>query len=320
MLEGLRGAERRQRVAALETRDQPAWLPFVFFLLEMGLLVALMALVAIMTPSWAGIEWEVFNERLWAGDLPALVVRATLLAILLPWLALHPLYVAAGFAIYLNRRTWLEGWDVEVSLRRLARRLEPPSDSAPPRAGGAALILACCLASVAGAGSAPLSAQEPDPVSATEVAPAAWTGAPEDDPRVVIEEVMRRPELDRTETVRRWQIRQAILDAFEAREDKQTTAPWLVAFAELVAFVGRPLMWIVAAILVLFLARAIWRRAIGSAAEGPVETAPPAELFGLDLRPSSLPEDIPGRGRPAVARRRPGRRFEPALPRARSPD
>jgi hypothetical protein len=35
---------------------------------------------------------------------------------------LEPFYVAAGFALYLNRRTLLEGWDLEVALRRLAER------------------------------------------------------------------------------------------------------------------------------------------------------------------------------------------------------
>ena len=29
----------------------------------------------------------------------------------------------AGFGIYLNNRTWIEGWDVELAFRRLARRL-----------------------------------------------------------------------------------------------------------------------------------------------------------------------------------------------------
>ena len=31
---------------------------------------------------------------------------------------LEPFYVAAGFAMYLNRRAELEGWDVEQELRR----------------------------------------------------------------------------------------------------------------------------------------------------------------------------------------------------------
>ena len=43
-------------------------------------------------------------------------------------LVLEPFYVAAGFGLYLNRRTMLEGWDIEVALRRIA--------AAPCRAAG----------------------------------------------------------------------------------------------------------------------------------------------------------------------------------------
>ena len=37
----------------------------------------------------------------------------------------EPCYVAAGFALYLNRRTALEGWDLEVALRRIGERMQP---------------------------------------------------------------------------------------------------------------------------------------------------------------------------------------------------
>jgi hypothetical protein len=33
-------------------------------------------------------------------------------------LFLEPFYVAAGFAMYLNRRTQLEAWDIEQEFRR----------------------------------------------------------------------------------------------------------------------------------------------------------------------------------------------------------
>jgi hypothetical protein len=33
----------------------------------------------------------------------------------------EPLYVACGFALYLNKRTWLEGWDLQLGLTRLGR-------------------------------------------------------------------------------------------------------------------------------------------------------------------------------------------------------
>ncbi len=36
--------------------------------------------------------------------------------------------MAAGFALYLNRRTALEGWDLEVQLRRIAQRTDQRQD------------------------------------------------------------------------------------------------------------------------------------------------------------------------------------------------
>ena len=37
--------------------------------------------------------------------------------------AIEPLYVACGFALYLNRRTQLEAWDIDLAFRRLRARL-----------------------------------------------------------------------------------------------------------------------------------------------------------------------------------------------------
>src|SRR5690606_23002780 len=37
----------------------------------------------------------------------------------------EPIYVASGFSLYLNRRTILEGWDIELAFRRLRTRLMP---------------------------------------------------------------------------------------------------------------------------------------------------------------------------------------------------
>ena len=59
------------------------------------------------------------------ASLMELVQRASLedaIVYALVILALEPFYVAAGFALYLNRRTLLEGWDIELALRRIAER------------------------------------------------------------------------------------------------------------------------------------------------------------------------------------------------------
>ncbi len=46
------------------------------------------------------------------GDLSYLVALSLI----------EPLYLASGFTLYLNRRTELEGWDIEIVFRQLAAR------------------------------------------------------------------------------------------------------------------------------------------------------------------------------------------------------
>ena len=64
---------------------------------------AMWSLVFEQPPKWAQVLFNVFA-----------------------WLAtslIEPFYVGAGFAFYLNRRTQLEAWDLELAFRQLAKRL-----------------------------------------------------------------------------------------------------------------------------------------------------------------------------------------------------
>jgi hypothetical protein len=72
-----------------------------------------------------------------------------------------PFYVCAGFTLYINRRVSVEGWDIELVFRRMARRLSQARQAAAASAGraGAALALAVVLwASAAGAWAQPAAA------------------------------------------------------------------------------------------------------------------------------------------------------------------
>lgn len=60
---------------------------------------------------------------------------------------IEPFFVGAGFGLYLNRRTQLEAWDVEIAFRRMRKRIE---------AGGVAMLLALALATTL---SLPLTSQ-----------------------------------------------------------------------------------------------------------------------------------------------------------------
>lgn len=106
---GARVRQIRRRIAGAA-----AMMTFAFNLAESALTIALVSLVFWLAPT--GRAPDVFDVL--AGE------SSMFLALLLPaaygvavWF-LEPFYVAAGFAMYLNRRADLEAWDIEQEFRR----------------------------------------------------------------------------------------------------------------------------------------------------------------------------------------------------------
>lgn len=297
-LEGLQGARRRARHSILAGSLEVAGaLPFVFVLLQICLLASLFALLSVLTPPGLGIEWSTIWERFFEGDLPAWGSRGIWAAAAMVPLSIHPLLVAAGFGLYLDRRTVLEGWDLEIAFRRLARRLEGTS---------AAVVLVLLLSGPLAPG--PARAEPPTTASATTTGrieiheveeedatrPVAhWTGERQDDPRHRAREIVRRPEFGGSEKRTVWRIREDLLERFEDQEDDRVSRPpiWLEALLGAVVGTGEVLVWglLGLGLVVLAVTAARSRRKRPSSPE----SAPvPESLFGLDLRTESLPEDV----------------------------
>ena len=114
-LEGQRGSARSKRRALLlgSERGAAAGLQFVYANLEMIVLVALIALVAWFVPDAIKNRWW----QLYIDGEGLLTQLAVTLGYGLVVLVLEPFYVAAGFAMYLNRRVELEAWDIEQEFR-----------------------------------------------------------------------------------------------------------------------------------------------------------------------------------------------------------
>lgn len=118
-LEGNRGRAARERLSVLgrRTRSSAVWLTLVCMHFEAVLYWSLLLVTTLLVPAKAYEArgfFEAFAGGAWSWTHLA-AYAATVLII-------EPFYVAAGFALYLNRRTLLEGWDLEVALRRLAER------------------------------------------------------------------------------------------------------------------------------------------------------------------------------------------------------
>ncbi len=124
-LEGLAGEAREQRLRVLLQRNGGAaqWLTIIGVHLETALWFGLMALFYLFVPQQVELEWDwqaLFDTTeygwLWFEHL----VNFLYPLVLIVW---EPIYVACGFSLYLNRRTILEGWDIELAFRRLRQRL-----------------------------------------------------------------------------------------------------------------------------------------------------------------------------------------------------
>jgi hypothetical protein len=203
--------------------------------------------LAIMAGLVIGAQMLVPDEASWiAEDLWSLgarsVTRYTMLgSYVLAVGLIEPLFVAAGFGLYINRRTNIEGWDVELTFRRMARRLAPAG-------GSAALALLLSLGTLL-AGLEPAAAQ-PQPPSATQ----SLTQSAVDDslrlPRPAVADdgkaeasmarVLARPELQRSRVEEHWELRKSL----KSETDPSSVPSWLGLLAGGLARFFVIILWI----------------------------------------------------------------------------
>jgi len=115
-LEGFSAGSGRARVRQIRRRNRGAGLMVMsaFYAAEACVMLSVASLVVWMSP--AGSE-PTFVQVL-SGELTGVLSLAPPLAQGVAVLFVEPFYVAAGFAMYLNRRAELEAWDIEQEFRR----------------------------------------------------------------------------------------------------------------------------------------------------------------------------------------------------------
>ncbi|WP_028240610.1 DUF4129 domain-containing protein [Stutzerimonas azotifigens] len=286
-LEKLSGQARRERLALLLQRDgAPAsWLTIVGMHLEMALWLGLLGLLYLMLPAQVELAWSwqdllgLTSDWLWIEHLSNLLY----VLVLIVW---EPVYVACGFSLYLNRRTQLEAWDIELSFRRLRDRLA----AALP-----ILLASLCLLLPGPGGTGLLQAAESEPPFATESAAApAFSRA---QARERIGELLQQPPFQNRETVTRWRLESAAEDEHDGSGllERLGRLHRLWQSLDGVALALEVLLWtglLLSVGWLLWRYRA-WLQAFGlrRRAQAPAAGRPPAQLFGLELAPESLPAD-----------------------------
>jgi hypothetical protein len=271
-LEGLRGAARRRRMRALHSRARAHAVGFtlIWLHLEVLVLISLQGLIALMIPPEAEIDLftALFEQREGWHHYLAIALYVLTLTVM------EPLYVAGGFGLYLSRRTDLEGWDIELALRRLGSRLRETAASTAAVRGVALVVLTVSL-----------FGPVPDVEAASLRKPAEY--------KALIEEVLADEAFDRQETIEVWLPK----DRKEEAQEEAEAPTWLSLLGRSLAYVAELFLWLVVAalLLVLYLNRerlmAAWR---GRPRDREDHRGTPQSVFGLDITPQSLPEDIPG--------------------------
>lgn len=276
-LEGQRGnaASARRRVLDHRVRGCAVWLTLLCAHCSAFLQISLILLLDLLWPREAPpvFDWE----ALFRGETGLWQSLLSHLAWLFGETLVEPFYVAAGFTLYLNRRNELEGWDIELGFRQLARRAATLAGL-----GLAALLLAQVPSDAYAAPSerqaAPISA-EPGMVKAVSSEAGRAIAVVLDDP------VFGRRVADWTWRYRGEPGGEEPEPAYAAAA--QRLAEWIAKGIRWLGYLGAAAL-AAGLIVLLYRYRDIRRSRL------PVARAVPATLFGLDVRPDSLPEDVAG--------------------------
>lgn len=298
-LEGLSGDARQQRLGVLLQRNAGAarWLTLIGMHLEGALWIGLMVLFYLLLPQQVELEWNwqslivaAQQDWLWLEHLTNVFYALVLVA----W---EPIYVACGFSLYLNRRTELEAWDIELVFRRLRQRL----------AGTTALLVmagALLLAPTQSLWAAPASTAKQavaGPESPRLLQQPLTSQAAQDSIKAILE----KPPFKNQESVTRYRFGE---EQAPKKDAKGQPPGWLKSLLESLdkghfSTLGKVLEILLWGLLLGALAWLLWHyrdwlRTFVGWRPHPRKKRPPVrpqQLFGLEVGSQTLPDDVAAR-------------------------
>jgi len=295
-LEGLTGKARRQRLVLLMQKDSgtASNLTILGVHIELVLWFALAWLIFMLLPQQVLSldDLSDFRNWNWSDDTRNWLLHLSNLSYTLVLLFWQPLYAACGFSLYLNRRTHLEGWDIELKFRSLRQR---KTGSAYAAALLLPLVLMLCtLPAPALAQEQQQQAQEQAQQQAQELGPgearllqqALSSKAAQDS----IKTLLDAPPFTNRETVTSWKYNGSLhIDWL------RNLMQWFSSLGVLVKGM-QILLWALVISLLVWLGWR-WRHLLATFVGSGMRrknhsAAPPAVLFGLEVTPQSLPDDL----------------------------
>ncbi len=260
MLEGLDRQARNRRITILAS-------PLFGFNLILAMLFTAIEWLVIVSGAFSVLDMLIpqelglsFASSLSGNSYWWLISGLYALAVCL----FEPLFTAAGFAMYLNRRTVLECWDVELSFRRMVKRL----------ASATSVLLGCLLIFTL---SSPARAQSESQPSEAQIS---------------ISEILADAEFGSEITEEHWRLRE-----FKTQEKKPKKQEYdLDDILALFSAVARVFIWIVIgfvlAALAWFILKSILKTRLGKRPAPRKLTPEPGPTIRDVIQAESLPADI----------------------------
>jgi hypothetical protein len=294
-LEGARGkvaSERRSIIGKNGTARAAFWFGIACAHFEAILQIGLLAFIGIFVSDERTIN--PFALMVQIADAPngARAILLSFAAFAFAGAIIGPVFVACGFTLYLNRRATLEAWDLEIALRQIK----------PPLRKGVGAQVAATLGVLLCAGSLAAMLVTSKPALAAD-APAKCEA-----PKFIRERSATR-EADQSPA--QTQIRRELAEVFDNDDlrgyvckeiwkyKNETDKPKPERFPRDLPNLG----WLADIIKIMLIAGAIlligwflYRYRDKFAGLLPARTkAPATEVAGMDIRPESLPQDVPAR-------------------------
>jgi len=287
-LERLRGKDRRDRQQLLlaNVHSPAIWLNIAIFSFQLILTVSFFMLIWLFIPEYYA---EDLFYKLISNQLTGIGYSVEVIAVMgfvMVMVFLEPFYIAASFAMYLNRRTQLEAWDIELSFRKIANRLSKLKQALSVAITGALMVLFVTGIS-AETSYANDDYNEDTSVESSYTEHLSETRLDVSESRAVIDAVMQNEHLKQEEIVKRWRLKNNDLS------EDESTPPWAGTFSAIFAMIIEYALWIAIAvgIIALYIYRKRWMPLLVRVPEE-AEILKPDILFGMDLRKENLPGDV----------------------------
>jgi hypothetical protein len=294
-LEGLKGSLRVKRARVLHkgTYSTAASLTYFSIFVQLIIWVGCYALLMMLLPTnVSSNDVSIFNfdEELL---LPGLILN---LFYVVSISVIEPFYVAGGFALYLNRRTHLEAWDIELKFRSLAKRIN--RTKLPDVEKSVVSKVLSVIAIVFFTSIVNINCVEP---AQAKIAETHYTDMPNKQAQIIVKKILNSDEFNTKVKSKSWHLKEGMFDDFfndKKIKDNEELVKYGFLSTLISTIFGSILYFVLGAVvfvLVIYLAFKLIKylpKSFFQLDGKKTKQKNVTTLFGLDLDPESLPDDV----------------------------